>query len=223
MIIAYALISLVAYFFYREYAFINRQTLMKYFPVVLILWIILLITFFIFSSPGIGNSLEGKMFFIALISFSIFNLLFLLYLKMCFEKHILYLILFLPITSLFILNLLLFNKPTYNGAMDGFASIINLYLMSMILISYPTFLFSFSMLKFSNIIKGAIIIILALGSGFLGVKQSIGIEGFLADDTGNIFAYIIFILFVIGISNILSETKMKFNSLNKRKTAPNIL
>ncbi len=122
------------------------------------------------------------------------------------------LVLFFPVTYLFVKNLLFFNKPIYYGAMDGFASLYDAYIMSMILITYPFFIFLFSMVKFNKKLKGIMIILIALTSFIIGIMQPIGKEGYIADETGGIFILIIFTLIIIGICYIL---KNKNSFLNK--------
>ena len=60
-LIIYLFIILVSYILLKEYNFDKKQKLKKYFPIVLFVWLSLLTTFLIFSSPKLGNHIAGQL------------------------------------------------------------------------------------------------------------------------------------------------------------------
>jgi len=84
-------------------------------------------------------------------------------------NHIIYLVLLLPISVVLIWNLVLWNKPTYNGAMDGFAKLMIAQMHILIITILPTFLFVLRMAKFKKRFKGIYLLLIVPYSGIMGV------------------------------------------------------
>lgn len=90
--------------------------------------------------------------------------------------------------------------------MDGFSSISTMIEQIAIFVIFPTFLFALRMVKIENRIKGILLFSITIILAFIGIRQCIGKEGYLSDDTGNVFAGLIIILsamavYLIGNSN----------------------
>lgn len=209
-IIFYLFLITTAWLLTKEYSpnTNNRTRMKKFFPVVLIAWSIPL-TLYLFNGYGLLDLPDINDFlidFIFLILFALCNTFLLIYIRAFINTNYWFLLLFFPSAWLFYLNVLIFNKPTYNGAMDGFAALADFYAMLMILITYPVFIFAFNMTKCYSKIKGVFMLLFVAGTGVSGVKQTIGREGYLADDTGKQFVVILLILAIIGISYMTRET-----------------
>ena len=153
--------------------------------------------------PDINDFLLDFIFYIL---FALCNAFLLIYIRAFFKNNYWFLLLLFPCIYLFYLNILIFNKPSYNGAMDGFAALADFYAMLMILVTYPVFIFAFSITKCSNKIKGIFMLLFVVITGASGVKQSIGHEGYLADGTGKQFVAMLLILAIIGVFYMVRET-----------------
>lgn len=180
-----------------------------YFPIVISVWLILFILICIYNSPIFGDEKDFEVYLITKISFVIYNLFFLVYVRIFVKTNRWFLLLFVPMTFLFVGNLLLFNKPGFHGGMSGFAEAANESLKNAIYITYPIFIFSFSRIKLNNPIKGVLMILISIIAGIIGVNLSIGIEGYLGDRSGEIFAFVVFLLLIIGVFHLLKNRTVR--------------
>jgi|GEM_PF-1220127 len=215
-IIVLIFLGLVNFLLLRKYPDKENSKLKKYFPILILVWLIFAVLFLnIFPSQrsGIGYALLWLGVFILSVGYHLF---FLVCVRAIKVNNIWYVLLFLPMSYLLFNNLILWNKPTYNGAMDGFAAIGTMMRQIQFFILYPTFMFSLSMLKINYRIKGILLILIALTSTVLGIRQCIGKEGYLSDDTGYAFAFMILLLIAVGVYFLLNERKfLKNKSLFK--------
>lgn len=188
--IIFFFVILVSFFLVKEYHCSNNQkaALKKMAPLAVVIPVLFL-TFI----------LSGFEHIILLILFGVCNVFCLSCIKAFAKKSNWFIVLMLPATYLLFFILITFNKPVYYGAMDGFAAAVDGYVMMLIFPTYPVFIFSLSMLMCRDWVKGTLMIVFAVISGILGVCQSIGREGYLADDGGGAFAVIILMLIVIGM------------------------
>ena len=190
-------------FFLKEYDFNTekKQKLKKRFPYLLLIWVVFAIPF-IFPLPNIlgdvPQNIRLQATLLHFLSFSIYHWFLMIYISKFTSKHIAYFILLLPISVVLIWNLILWNKPTYNGAMDGFANLMTAQMQILIITILPTFLFALRMAKFKNRFKGIYLLLIVLYSGIMGVEQCIGKEGYLSDGNGEIFVFFIILLVVVA-------------------------
>jgi len=200
--IFYIFIFLTTLFLVKEYKLRNNQKarMKKLFPFVLIGWTILFIIYQFHMYP---NAIRLEFLFYIL--FVLYNIAFLIYIRAFVNNNYWFLLLLIPCTFLFYDNVLIFNKPTYNGAMDGFAAISTFYSMLEILITYPFFVFAFCMTKGNQIIKSTLMFLFVIITGIIGIMQSAGYEGYLADDTGMLFAAMLFMLADMGIYHLIKK------------------
>lgn len=205
--------------FLKEYNFSAEkiQRIKKRFPYFLAIGGLFILPF-IFPLPDFlgGNSVDNgfiKYVFLFFL-FAIYHWFILIYISLFAKRHTAYLILFLPMLYLFSQNLILWNKPTYYGAMEGFSAIATMEEQLLMLVVFPTFMFSLCMVKIENHIKGLLLILITATSAVLGMKQCIGKEGYLSDSTGSVFAILIIIL--LAVTAYLFKISGKIN-LNKFK------
>ena len=178
--------------------------------IFIFIWIIFFFGNVFVPSTFDNISLQLSLFLL----FAIYHLFTLIYISQFAQKHIGYLALFLPMIYFFINILILWNKPTYYGAMEGFAAISTFVAQVTILVIFPTFMFSLRMVKIKDYIKGILLILITITSAILGIIQCVGKEGYLSDSTGNIFAFIIILL--LAVSAYLLKISKKIN-LSKHK------
>lgn len=201
--------------FLKEYTFNEekKQNLKKRFPYLLAIWITFAIPL-IFPIPNILGDIPEiiriQATLLYLLAFSVYHWFLMIYISKFAPKHIAYFILLIPISVALAWNLILWNKPTYNGAMDGFANLMTVQMQILIIVILPTFLFALRMVKFENRFKGIYLLLIVLYSGFMGVEQCMGKEGYLADGNGNIFVFLIILLLAVAIYLFKFSTKNTF-------------
>tara|TARA_B110000046_G_scaffold184848_1_gene224525 strand:- start:2616 stop:3305 length:690 start_codon:yes stop_codon:yes gene_type:complete len=190
----------ITFILLKDYKKLKALRFKRYIPLALFLWFLFFILMYIHSNPALGQNEGGlKLHYVTGILFVIFNILFLVYIRVCMRTNFWILLLFVPMAILFMCNLIIFNVPYPQGALDGIAMLIIMSYMEKIFITFPIFIFSFSMIKFNNLTKGIILILISIITGFAGIEQTIGIEGYLSDFGGGGFCAIIFLLFMTGI------------------------
>lgn len=201
--------------FLTEYDYSEEKTrkIKKRFPYFSGIWALFILGF-LFGLHGnhdfvkdIPENTRIQLEFIFFLVFAIYHWFFLLQISRLAKRHLAYLILFIPMIYLFSRNLILWNKPTYYGAMDGFASIATIIEQITILVIFPTFLFALRMLKIENKIKGILLFLITTASAILGIKQCVGKEGYLSDSTGPIFVVLVTILLLVAVYLIKFSTK----------------
>jgi drug/metabolite transporter (DMT)-like permease len=184
----------------------KRKKQKHYLLLVFTVWLILLTLYLVHCSPSMTDTIGIRLELLFFALFILYNVFFMIYIRKLFSNSYWYLLLLLPVTYFFFFNLLLFNEPSYNGAMDGFAAIITFYKMLQIFITYPVFVFAFSMTRCHPKIKAIGLFLFIIVTGVLGIQQPIGYEGYLADDTGNIFVAMLLLLATITIRPFFSTT-----------------
>jgi hypothetical protein len=203
--------------FLKEYNF-NEEKLriiknrFPYFLAICVLFILLFILpfpDFLIEKP-IDNGLFKFIFLFFF--FAIYHWFFLIYISKFAKRHIAYLVLFLPLIYYFSKNLILWNKPTYYGAMEGFSVIATMEEQLLMFVLFPTFLFALRMVKIENPIKGIVLILIATISAIIGIEQCIGKEGYLADDMGSGFAGLIILLLVMAVYLIKFSSEKHYES-----------
>lgn len=204
-IVIYIFFVVVAFILFNDYDDVKTQRLKKYFPVVLFVWLIFFIIMCTYNSPNLGDEKEYEIYLSIKFSFVIYNLFFLAYTRIFAKNNHWFLLLFVPMTFLFVINILSFNKPGSHGGLGGFASAFNEFFKREIYITYPIFIFSFSIIKFNDKVKGVLIILISIITGIIGINQTIGIEGYLGDSSGEIFLFAIFLLFMIGVFHLFKK------------------
>ena len=177
----------------------------RFFPLVLTGWIIFLILYLSHIQINISDTKEVRAEFLYYILFVIYNTFLLIYTRAFVNDSYWFLLLLLPCALLCFLNLLFFNKPMYHGAMEGFAMLSDFYIMIKILITYPAFVFAFSITKSNQKIKSIGILLFVVITGVSGVMQSIGYEGYLADSTGRFFVVMLFMLADTGVYYLIKK------------------
>lgn len=212
---------ILSIFFLKEY-YLDEEKLRiikKRFSYFLGIWILFILAF-LFGLHGnhsfvkdIPENIYLQLTFIFFLLFAIYHWFFLIYISKFAKRHIAYLVLFLPMIYFFSQNLILWNKPTYYGAMDGFASISTIIEQITIIVILPTFLFALRMIKIENKFKGILLFLITTVSAILGIKQCIGKEGYLSDSTGQTFAVLVIILLAVAIFLIKFSNK---NNLIKK-------
>lgn len=194
---------ILSIFFLKDYN-LSKEKLQKFkkrLPYFLGIWI-LFIMGFMFGLPNVlGDIPENiglQITFLFFLAFSIYHWFLMVYISKFTPKHLAYFILLLPISVVLIWNLVLWNKPTYFGAMDGFANLMTAQMQILMIAILPTFLFALRMVKFKNRFKGIYLLLIVLYSAIMGLEQCIGKEGYLSDGTGNVFVIFIVLLLVIA-------------------------
>lgn len=188
--------------------FAKKKKLKHYFLLICTGWLVFLTLYLYFSSPSLVNATETRLEFLFFILFVLYNVFFLTCIRRLFNNNYWCFLLLLPATYILFLNILLFNKPSYSGAMEGFAILINFYMMIKILITFPLFIFAFSMTKCHPKIKAIGLFLFVIVTGVLGIQQPIGYEGYLADDTGYMFAVMLLILAAIAAHSFFRNNKI---------------
>lgn len=198
----------------RKLAESKKKTVKKYFPLTLTIWVASLLFYYFFYSTSMTEEWAVRLNFISYFIFTVCNAAFLLHIRLLIGSHILFAALVFPTTFFFFLNVLVFNKPTYNGAMDGFAAIATFYIMLWILVTFPLFFFAYSMVKCRSWLKGVIMLFVAAITGILGVMQSVGYEGYLADGDGGSFVFIILFTTFVGVYYLVKDERIKKRIVN---------
>lgn len=205
-------------FFLKEYNYNEaKKKKMKKKSIILgLFWLLFILSYF-FGLPNIFENIPEnirlQISFIIFLIFGGYHWFFMVYISRFVTKHIAYFVLLIPMSVILIWNLVYWNKPTYFGAMDGFASIMDFYMQILILPILPTFLFALQMVKISIQFKAFLLMIATITSAVLGVKNSVGKEGYLSDSTGQTFVVLIAILLTIAVYLFSVSTK---NSLIKK-------
>lgn len=175
--------------FLKEYDYSEEKTrkIKKRFPYFLAIWVLLILEF-LFGLHGnydfvkdIPENTRIQLEFIFFLVFAIYHWFFLLQISRFAKRHTAYWILLIPAILALVWNVCLWNAPTYNGAMDGFANLITAQMQLLILIILPTFLFALRMVKIENKGKGILLLSITTISAVLGIKQCVGKEGYLSD------------------------------------------
>lgn len=152
----------------------------------------------------IGNDI---LFVVGCAILALFHWCFLVFVSLFASKSWFYLIIFIPMTICFIFNVSYWNIPTYYGALDGFANIINTMIQFFIIFTFPTFLFLLRMLPLKSKIRGVLLIIFTFLAFVLGLNSSIGKNGFLSDRTGEGFAILVLLSFGMGFYLYLKDNR----------------
>lgn len=207
---------ILAIFFLKEYNYKEEEKRkMKKKSLFFAFFWLLFLFIFKFGLPKVLRNIPEntvlQVSLLFLIAFSIYQWFLMIYLSKFAPEHIAYFILLILISVVLLWNLVLWNRPAYNGAMDGFANLMTAQMQILIITILPTFLFSLRMSKFKNLLKGLYLLLLALCAGIFGVEQCIGKEGYLSDRTGQVFVFLILLLLAISAYLITISSTIKIN------------
>lgn len=204
--------------FLKEYNYNEEQKLKlrRQFKYLVAIWILFILPF-VFPLPSIFGDrpehIRSLITFVFFLVFTVYHWFLLIYISRFAKKNIAYLLLLLPMSYFLVENLILWNKPTYNGAMDGFASMATIVQQVNIIVIWPTFTFALLMVNLKNHLKGILLFLITLTSAVIGIRQCIGKEGYLADASGGVFAWLVIMLLLMSAHLIWFAKNKKLNRL----------
>jgi len=199
-LIAIALFVLTGILLLKDYKIIieQKKRVLSYISLVVLasLFIVTLFCTTKFDSFNIST----LYLLIAIIVACVFFISILILIRMLWKPNIWYICLFVPIGVIFSIFLIRFNAPVYTGAMDGFAAVTR-FITEILVVCfiYPLCIFSYKMLKINRIIKSVLIISISVISFVCGITLSIGVNGYLSDESGGWFLFFCIWLIIIGV------------------------